>query len=385
MAYEPSVARDRHYMNLALRLAQRGQGFVEPNPMVGAVLVRNGKVVGRGWHHKFGLPHAEIEALHKARSAARGATLYVNLEPCCHTGKTGPCTTAIIAAGIRRVVVAMTDPNPLVKGKGILRLRQAGIHVDTGVLEAPALELNKPFTKWITRRQPYVIAKWAQSIDGCIADRRGKSQWISSVPSRELVHQWRARMDGIIVGIGTALADDPLLTARLKKSSCRRRLATRIIIDNQCRLPLQSQLVQSATTIPTMVLHRRTRSATVLFRRNQLLQHGVQCIGVETHKNGKISLPAALRVLGKLNFTNVLVEGGAELLGALMAENLIDEGRVFIAPKIVGDQYARHAVEGLALASIHKAIPVEWHKVTTCGEDILVHWYNRAMPIHTKP
>ncbi|MGC9259431.1 MAG: bifunctional diaminohydroxyphosphoribosylaminopyrimidine deaminase/5-amino-6-(5-phosphoribosylamino)uracil reductase RibD [Phycisphaerae bacterium] len=380
MAYEPLAAKDRHYMSVALRLAQRGRGYVEPNPMVGAVLVRNGKVVGRGWHHKFGLPHAEIEALNNARSAARGATLYVNLEPCCHTGKTGPCTTAIIAAGIRRVVVAMTDPNPLVKGKGIRRLRQAGIHVTTGVLEAAALELNRPFTKWITHRQPYVLAKWAQSIDGCIADSRGQSQWISSAPSRALVHQWRARMDGIMVGIGTALADDPLLTARPQKSSWRRRPAVRIIIDSQCRLPLPSQLVQTAAAIPTMVLHRRELAAAALRRRAKLLQHGVQCIGVENHKNGRIILASALSELGKYSFTNILVEGGAKLLGALLAENLIDEGLVFIAPKIVGDQHARHAVEGIALPSIQNAIPVVFRQVTTCGDDILLHWYRHDTP-----
>ena len=366
---------DSHYMNLALRLARRGRGLVEPNPMVGAVLVRNATIIGQGWHQMFGGPHAEINALADATAAPRNATLYVTLEPCCHTGKTGPCTQAIIAAGIKRVVVAMRDPNVLVGGKGIAELRRAGIHVDIGTLEAQAKELNRPFIKWITTHQPYVIAKWAQTLDGCIADRNGQSQWISSPESRELVHQLRGRVDGIMVGIGTALADDPMLTARpASRPVCR--TATRIILDSQCSLPLNSQLVRTAATTATMVLHHQSLTGAGLRRSRKLAQLGVQCIGIRADKNGAVDLSCALTELGKHNFTNILVEGGPKVLGSMLQKNLLDEGLVFIAPKLAGDQNARHAVEGITLKSINQAALLKFAKPQSVGPDILLRWQN---------
>jgi diaminohydroxyphosphoribosylaminopyrimidine deaminase/5-amino-6-(5-phosphoribosylamino)uracil reductase len=361
-------------MRLALRLAQRGQGFVEPNPMVGAVLVRNNVIIGQGWHQRFGGPHAEINALSKAIALPRGGTLYVTLEPCCHTGKTGPCTQALIHAGIKRVVVAMRDPNPLVRGKGIATLRKAGIQVDTGALQAEAQELNRPFTKWITTRTPYVIAKWAQTLDGCIADRNGKSQWISSPESRQRVHVIRGRVDGIMVGIGTALADDPMLTARPANAKHLRRTATRIVIDSQCRLPLNSKLVLTAVDVPTMVFHRASASGAVLRRALKLSQYGVECRGVRLEKNGALDLSAVLAELGKCNFTNILVEGGAKLMGAMLNAQLVDEGLVFIAPKIAGDEHARHAVEGVPLQSIQQAAAVTFTSCQRTGSDFLLHW-----------
>lgn len=371
-------ALNSRYMNVALRLAQRGRGLVEPNPMVGAVLVRNATVIGQGWHQIFGGPHAEINALANATAAPRNATLYVTLEPCCHTGKTGPCTQAIIAAGIKRVVVAMEDPNALVCGKGIAELRRAGIHVDLGVLEAQARELNRPFIKWITTHQPYVIAKWAQTLDGCVADRNGKSQWISSPESRELVHQLRDRVDGIMVGIGTAITDDPLLTARpATRPVCR--TATRIILDSQCRLPLNSQLVRTAATTATMVFHHQSLTGTGLRRARKLAQLGIQCIGIRADKNGTLNLSAALTELGKHNFTNILVEGGARVLGSMLQKNLLDEGLVFIAPKLAGDQNARHAVEGISLDSINQAAGVKFAKPQSVGPDILLRWQKEAV------
>lgn len=369
---------DRKFMNLALRLARRGEGLVEPNPMVGAVLVRNGRIIGKGWHQGFGRPHAEIEAISAAGAAARGSTLYVNLEPCCHTGKTGPCTEAIIAAGIRRVVLAMTDPNELVRGKGISRLRQAVIQVDSNCMATPAQALNQPFIKWITTHQPYVIAKWAQTLDGCIADRRGGSRWISAPESRELVHQLRGRMDGIMVGIGTALADNPMLTARPEKHGLCRRIATRIVIDGQCRLPLESKLVQTAAAIPTMVMHRRTLAGAAVRRREKLVARGVECISIPAGRNGEMNLTAALKDLGKRNFTNLLVEGGPKLLGMMLRENLIDQGMVFIAPKIAGDQKARHAVEGIAVPSITNIIGLTFSDAVTSGPDVVLNWQKRG-------
>ena len=367
------------YMRLALRLAQRGQGLVEPNPMVGAVLVRNRAIIGRGWHQKFGGPHAEINALNKAIALPRGGTLYVTLEPCCHTGKTGPCTQAIIAAGVKRVVVAMQDPNALVRGKGIAQLRRAGIQVDTGVLEAHAQQLNRPFVKWITTQQPYVIAKWAQTLDGGIADCHGKSQWISSPESRERVHHIRGRVDGIMVAIGTALADDPMLTARPAKKVDIRRTATRIIIDSQCRLPPNSKLVLTAAKNPTMVFHRASLTGEALRRMKRLIQHGIECIGVPMDKNGAVDMAATLTELGKQNFTNILVEGGPTLLGSMLKEKFIDEGLVFIAPKIAGDQNARHAVEGIELQSINQATMLEFAQPESIGPDILLRWQVSAV------
>ncbi len=370
-------AIDNHYMSLALRLAVRGRGFVEPNPMVGAVLVRKATIIGQGWHQMFGGPHAEINALAQATAAPRHATLYVTLEPCCHTDKTGPCTQAIIAAGIKRVVVAIQDPNALVCGKGIAELRGAGILVDIGTLEEQARELNRPFIKWITTRQPYVIAKWAQTLDGCIADRHGQSQWISSSESRELVHQLRGRVDGIMVGIGTVLADDPMLTARpAKLSVCR--TATRIILDSQCSLPLSSQLVRTAATTPTLVLHDKLLTGAGLRRARKLAQRGVQCIGIRADKNGTVDPAAALTELGKHNFTNILVEGGPKVLGSLLQKNLLDEGLVFIAPKLAGDQNARYAVEGIALKSINQAAKLKFAKPQSVGPDILLRWQKEA-------
>ena len=368
---------DSHYMNLALRLAGRGRGLVEPNPMVGAVLVRNATIIGQGWHQICGGPHAEINALADAVATPRRATLYVTLEPCCHTGKTGPCTQAIIAAGIKRVVVAMQDPNALVCGQGIAELRRAGIHVDIGTLEAQAKELNRPFIKWITTHQPYVIAKWAQTLDGCIADRNGKSQWISSPESRELVHQLRGRVDGIMVGIGTAIADDPMLTARpASRPICR--TATRIILDSQCSLPLNSQLVLTAATTATMVLYHQSPTGAALRRARKLAQRGVKCIGIRTDKNGTVDPAAALTELGKHNFTNILVEGGPKVLGSMLQKNLLDEGLVFIAPKLAGDQNARHAVEGIALKSINQAALLKFAKPQSVGPDILLRWQKEA-------
>lgn len=374
MSVSEQSAVDLRYMRLALRLAQRGQGFVEPNPMVGAVLVGNAAIIAQGWHQRFGGPHAEINALNAAEVSPRGGTLYVTLEPCCHTGKTGPCTQAIIAAGLKRVVVAMRDPNALVCGRGIAQLRRAGIRVDVGVLESQARQLNRPFIKWITTRQPYVIAKWAQTLDGGIADRYGKSQWISSPESRKRVHHIRGHVDGIMVAIGTALADDPMLTARPRKKTDIRRTATRIIIDSHCRLPLNSRLVLTATNVPTLVFHRMSLTGAALLRMKKLTQHGVACIGVRADKNGNLDMAAVLTELGKRNFTNILVEGGPTLLGSMLKNELIDEGLVFIAPKIAGDQSARHAVEGIVLQSISKATMLEFAQPERIGPDILLRW-----------
>ena len=240
---------DLTWMDLALAEAERGRGAVEPNPMVGAVIVRDGKVVGRGHHARFGGPHAEVMALREARAAARGATLYVTLEPCCHHGKTPPCTDAIRCAGLARVVIAIRDPFPRVDGGGLATLRAAGIQVELGLRADAAARLNAPFLKRVVTGLPYVTAKWAMTLDGKTAVATGDSQWISSARSRSLVHQKRGQMDAIVVGIGTVLADDPLLTARPEGP----RTAARVVLDSKARLPLDSRLVMTAREVPVIV------------------------------------------------------------------------------------------------------------------------------------
>ena len=247
----PTVSQDQdmHWMRRALEEAERGRGRVEPNPLVGAVVVKDGKIVGTGHHERFGGPHAEIVALARAGNEASGATLYVTLEPCCHHGKTPPCTTAILASGIVRVVAAMRDPFLQVSGKGFALLEAAGLAVSSGCQDQPARELNAPYLKRVTAGLPFVTAKWAMTLDGKTAVKTGDSRWISSEPSRRLVHELRGRMDAIVAGIGTVLADDPLLTARPPGP----RTPTRVVLDGRGRLPLNSRLVQTAPEIPVLV------------------------------------------------------------------------------------------------------------------------------------
>ncbi len=361
---------DEKYMQLALALAARGRGLVEPNPMVGAIIVRDKTIVGRGWHRRFGGPHAEIEALRQAGPKARGATLYVTLEPCCHTGKTGPCTQALINARIKRVVAAMMDPYHQVRGHGFAALRRAGVKVLVGTGQQQARQLNRPFIKRLATGMPYVIAKWAQTLDGCVADRHNHSRWISSAASRRQVHLLRAGVDGIIVGIGTALADDPLLTARLPRHQKPPRIATRVLIDRKCQLPRTSQLVRTAAVAPVLLLHGKRLKPADLTRRQRLIQAGVEMLAVDADSHGHLNLRSALQQLGHRGMTNVLVEGGPRLMASLLAANLADEIHVYIAPMILGDAQARHAVEGQLLRRLTHTRPGEILAMQQLGSDI---------------
>lgn len=324
-------------MRRALALAQQGEGRVEPNPMVGAVVVDDRlQHLGEGWHEVFGGPHAEVNALAQAGDRARGATLYVTLEPCCHQGKTPPCTEAVIAAGIRRVIVATQDPFPFVAGGGIRRLHEAGIDVDVGLCEVEARRLTAPFRTLIEKGRPYVHAKWAMTLDGRIASRTGQSKWISNAKSREVVHALRGRMDAIAVGIGTALADDPLLTARPAGP----RTPLRIIFDGQARLPVTSQLVRTARDTPVLVFCEDSAPAENV--------SALRDLGIEVHPLAPRPSPLALALqeLGRWKFTNLLVEGGGGLLGAFFDEDLIDECHVFVAPKLLGGGGAKSPILG---------------------------------------
>jgi diaminohydroxyphosphoribosylaminopyrimidine deaminase / 5-amino-6-(5-phosphoribosylamino)uracil reductase len=341
------ASEDFRWMGLALAEARKGRGAVEPNPMVGALIVRNGQIVGRGHHARFGGPHAEVMALREAKAAARGATLYVTLEPCCHHGKTPPCTDAITCAGIARAVVSIRDPFPSVDGGGLARLRAAGIQVDLGLCAEAAARLNAPFLKHVFTGHPYIIAKWAMTLDGKSAVASGDSQWISSVRSRSLVHERRGQMDAILVGIGTVLADDPLLTARPPGP----RTATRIVLDSQARLSMHSRLVKTAREVPVIVAVTEQAPDD---RRQALAYRGCEilCFPGAPH----VPLSPLLAELGRRQMTNLLVEGGGRVLGSFLDEGHVDEVDVFIAPILEGGDHPRTPARGKGRLQMSEAL-----------------------------
>jgi len=341
------------WMRRALRLARRGAGWVEPNPQVGCVLVRGGQVMAEGYHRRFGGAHAEVEALRRAGRRAAGATAYVTLEPCCHQGKTPPCTDALIAAGVARVVAACVDPFPQVAGGGLRTLRRAGISTAVGLLADEARELIAPFLTRVLQNRPYVLLKWAQSADGKIATHTGDSKWISGAESRRLVHQLRARMDAVMVGSETVLRDDPQLTARKVRV---RRVATRVIIDSRLRTPLSAKLVRGARRTPTLVLTTRASAASA--RRGRLEELGVD-IEVCRERGGHVDLRDALARLHARGMTNVLVEGGGTLIGRMVDARLADEAYVFTAPLVIGGDDAASGCRGAGAATIAGA----WHAI----------------------
>ncbi len=344
---------DEHWMGIALDLAILGQGSVEPNPMVGCVIVRDNRLIGRGYHRAFGEPHAETEALRDCQESPDGATAYVSLEPCCHSGKTPPCTDALIQAGIRRVVAAMADPFCKVDGQGISKLRNAGIEVSVGTLESRARYLNAPFVKRIATGFPWVIAKWAMTLDGKIGTRSGDSRWISGEESRRLVHEIRGRVDGIVVGSGTALADDPLLTAR--PAGIRKRVATRIVFDSKLVLPPDSQLVRTAKDIPVLI----ATSASAPQDRKRLLRDNGCEVFESTEQRHAARIRELFRLLAERGMTNLLVEGGGRLLGLLFEEELVDEVHVFVAPVIAGGDGGIFPVGGAGVDAIASAWRLE--------------------------
>jgi diaminohydroxyphosphoribosylaminopyrimidine deaminase / 5-amino-6-(5-phosphoribosylamino)uracil reductase len=360
-----SADPDQLWMARALTLAERGRGYVEPNPLVGAVIVRAGQVVGEGWHQRFGEAHAEVNALAAAGEAARGGTLYVTLEPCCHQGKTPPCTDAVMRAGIRRVVAAMLDLFPQVAGQGAALLRTAGVEIEVGIMEAEARRLNAPYLKLLAKGRPYVHAKWAMTLDGKIATRTGDSKWISSEAARRRVHELRGRMDAIIVGIGTVLADDPHLTARPPGP----RTPVRIILDSQGRLPAGAKLVATAKDTATLVV---TTDTVPPARTEGLQQLGCTLLALSAEL-GRPMVGALLDELGRRRMTNVLVEGGAEVLGSFLDAGEIDEVHAYVAPKLVGGAAARTAVAGKGVAKLADALTLANWQVEIVDGDMLLH------------
>ncbi len=356
-------ANHETFMARALELASRGEGWVEPNPMVGAVVVREGRIVGEGWHERFGQAHAEVNALVRAGAAATGATLYVTLEPCCHHGKTPPCTDAILRAGIRQVVVGILDPFPKVAGQGIEILKKAGLDVVHLCLAPQVTQLLAPYRTLITQSRPWVTAKWAMTLDGKIATRTGNSQWISGEASRKVVHDLRGRMDAILVGINTALADNPRLTARPRGP----RVAARVVLDRSGRLPLDHHLVATAREYPTMVVVSENSGAD---SRCKLHAAGCEVLVVPTDAGGRPSVSALLLEMGKRNWTNLLVEGGSEVLGSFFDAHAIDEVHVFLAPKMIGGRNSLGPVGADGVASIAEAIHLENLQAEVLDSDI---------------
>lgn len=346
-------------MRRALELAEQGRGHVEPNPLVGAVLARDGKVLGEGWHQRFGEAHAEINALTQAGDAARGADLYVTLEPCCHHGKTPPCTEALIRAGIRRVVMAMPDPFPQVAGRGLQALVGAGIAVEVGLGQQQATRLNAPYLKLLRTGRPYVHAKWAMTLDGKIATRTGNSKWISGEASRQRVHLLRGRMDAIVIGIGSVLADDPLLTARPPGP----RAPTRVILDSQGRLPLDSQLVRTAADAQVLVATLAPPTIAL---------PGCESLVLKSEA-GRPSVQALLEELGRRRMTNVLVEGGSAVLGSFLDAGAIDEVHVFIAPRLAGGAEARTPIAGQGIGQIADALKLKEWNIESIEQDVYIH------------
>lgn len=355
-------------MRRALELARRGIGLVEPNPAVGAVILdEQRRLLGEGWHGNFGGPHAEVMALRQAGEAAAGATLFVTLEPCAHHGKTPPCTQAVITAGIRRVVAAVRDPAVHGTVSGVQQLQAAGVEVDVGLCADEAAELIAPFTTLVTRKRPYVHAKWAMTLDGKLATRTGHSQWISNAPSREVVHTLRGRMDAIIVGIGTALRDDPLLTARPPGP----RIAARIVLDAQARLPLDSQLIRTLDSAPVIVA---TSNRADPQRRAQLVEAGAEVLSCPaTGDSPAIDIAALLEILGDRRMSNVLVEGGSQILGSFRDQNLIDEVHCFVAPKVVGGAQALSPMSGNGADEIPLQSSLIHPRIEILGDNVYLH------------
>ncbi|MBI4718171.1 MAG: bifunctional diaminohydroxyphosphoribosylaminopyrimidine deaminase/5-amino-6-(5-phosphoribosylamino)uracil reductase RibD [Planctomycetes bacterium] len=365
MSNPAPAEQDLRFMERAIWLARKGAGRVEPNPLVGCVVVKNGRVIGEGCHRRFGGPHAEVAALRTCQSSPEGATVYVSLEPCCHHGKTPPCVDALIAARVARVVVALRDPYPLVCGEGLRRLRAAGIAVDVGVGGVAAAELLAPFTTRHLLRRPYVIAKWAQSLDGRLAATGGDSRWISGEAARRRVHQLRARVDAILVGSGTVLADDPLLTARNVPV---RRVALRVVLDGRLRIPERARLVRTARDFPTQVITSPRRAASDKARR--LVRRGVEVVAANVRQE-RIDLAAMLSDLADSDVTNLLVEGGPTLLRAFLDAGLVDEALVFVAPLFLGGREDRYSVTGRTAQRMRDAARPRRIQSQRCGDDVL--------------
>jgi diaminohydroxyphosphoribosylaminopyrimidine deaminase / 5-amino-6-(5-phosphoribosylamino)uracil reductase len=361
---------DKKFMEMALRLAQKGEGGVNPNPLVGAVIVKDGSIIGEGFHEIYGGPHAEVNAF--ADAAKRGfdtdgATIYVTLEPCCHHGKTPPCTEAIIRNGISRVVIGTLDPNPLVAGNGAAILREAGISVVSGIMENECMAMNEVFIKYITTGRPFVVLKSAMSLDGKIATYTGESQWITCEESRKSVHLLRNKYTGILVGVGTVIADDPMLTARLEGS----RNPVRIVVDTNLRIPLKSAILRTSGEVRTIIATSKDGDCE---KAKLIKAMGAQVIRAKSH-DGRVSLDDVMVQAGSMGIDSVLIEGGGEVNFSALSENIVDKVMYYVAPLIIGGSTSKGTVGGQGFALLSEAVRLKDMKSSHVGRDMLIEAY----------
>jgi diaminohydroxyphosphoribosylaminopyrimidine deaminase/5-amino-6-(5-phosphoribosylamino)uracil reductase len=372
---------DKIFMQKALALAARAKGRTSPNPMVGAVVVKGGKIIGSSYHKKAGTPHAEILALKKAGHNARNATLYINLEPCCHTEKkTPPCTKEIIRSKIKKVVVAMTDPNPKVAGNGIAELQGAGIQTEVGVMEPEAKRLNEAFTKFISTKKPFVTLKMAQSLDGRIATARGESKWITGPEARAYVHRLRNEVDAVLVGIGTVKKDNPSLDCRARGG----RNPFRIVLDSSLQIPYNSKVLKHGDGKTIIAATARAPKNKIERLRKQ--GHTVLIIGgagtAKTHRQGRsnssalrVNLKQLMKELGKMEITAIMIEGGSSVAAAALSEKIVDKVVFFIAPKIIGGTDAVPSIGGKSPGLLKNALNLNGAQITTFGSDVCMEGY----------
>ncbi|MCE9655138.1 bifunctional diaminohydroxyphosphoribosylaminopyrimidine deaminase/5-amino-6-(5-phosphoribosylamino)uracil reductase RibD [Clostridium celatum] len=367
---------DKFYMNIALQLAKKGKGKVNPNPLVGAIIVRDGVILGRGYHKEYGKAHAEVNAFLDAKEDITGATMYVILEPCSHYGKTPPCVERIIENKISRVVIGMIDPNPLVAGKGIEKLKKSGITVTVGVLEEECRKLNEVFIKYITKNEPFVVLKTAMSLDGKIATSRGESKWITGEKARNEVHNLRNELEAIMVGVDTVIIDNPELTCRLENG----RNPIRIIVDSTLKIPLNSKVLKNQDEAKTIVA---TKKEAIEEKVKKLEALGVTVLKISDDKeyennnirNKKVNLNNLMKELGKLNIDGVLLEGGATLNYSALQEGIVDKIQVYIAPKIIGGLNSKGPVGGTGIDFLKDAFKINDLTSKFIGEDILIEGY----------
>lgn len=357
------MEQDRQYMKMALELAQKGMGFTAPNPMVGAVIVKNGRIIGQGYHRKYGELHAEREALAVCTEEPKGASIYVTLEPCCHYGKQPPCVNAILETGIKRVIIGSSDPNPLVAGKGIRILKDHGIEVTENILKEECDKLNEAFFYYIQNKKPYVVMKYAMTMDGKIAAYTGESKWVTGEAARIHVQEQRLKYTGIMVGVGTVLADDPMLTCRLENS----RNPVRIICDSHLRTPLTSKIVRTAVTIPTIIASSSKDQQKI----KNYEELGCQVLYVP-EKNGHIDLNRLMELLGAAKIDSILLEGGGSLNWSALESGIVQKVQTYIAPKLFGGEEAKTPVEGKGFPDPASAVLLKNSEMIRLEDDFLI-------------
>jgi len=363
------MKEDKCYMARAIELAKFGWGRTNPNPLVGAVIVKDNSIIGEGYHTKIGSPHAEIEALNSLKVDPEGSTIYVNLEPCSHFGKTPPCADALVKAKVKKVVIGMVDPNPLVSGRGFAILQKAGIEVASGIMEKECKILNEIFVKYITKKKPFVVLKSAMTLDGKIATKSGDSKWITNNESRQFVHKIRDRVSAIMVGIETIIKDDPSLTTRLESKNGKDPI--RIVVDSLGRIPFDSKVINSSLKAPLILAVADELSREKI---NKLNDKNVKVI-VAGNKEGKVDLCKLMNELYNMHIDSILLEGGGTLNYSALTAGIVDKILLFIAPKIVGGAEAKTAFEGLGVAKMSDAFSLKNYEIKTFGADILIEGY----------